>query len=64
MTPFHHALQHTLASEGYYTDSGPTYRGIDRRYWPEWSGGAVVDDWRGGNITVPVRDAALVEPVA
>ena len=33
MTPFHRALQHTLAAEGYYTDSGPTYRGIDRRYW-------------------------------
>lgn len=31
MTPFHRALQHTLAAEGYYTDSGPTYRGIGRR---------------------------------
>ena len=26
MTAFHRALAHTLASEGYYTDSGPTYR--------------------------------------
>ena len=34
-----------------------------RRYWPEWPGWAVVDDWLAGNITVPVRDAALVEPV-
>ncbi len=33
MTPFHRALSHALAAEGYYTDSGPTYRGIDRRYW-------------------------------
>ena len=33
MTPFHRALQHTLAAEGYYTDSGPTYRGLDQRYW-------------------------------
>ena len=59
MTTFHRAL----AAEGYYTDSGPTYRGIDRRYWPEWEGWAIIDDWLGGNITVPVRDAALVEPV-
>ena len=35
MTPFHRALAHTLAAEGWYTDSGPTYRGIDRRHWPE-----------------------------
>ena len=63
MTPFHRALQHTLAAEGYYTDSGPTYRGIDRRHWPEWSGWAVIDDWLAGNITVPARDAALVESV-
>lgn len=41
MIPFHRALQHTIAAEGYYTDSGPTYRGIDRRYWPEWEGWAV-----------------------
>ena len=26
MTPFPRALAHTLASEGYYTDRGPTYR--------------------------------------
>ena len=64
MTPFHRALAHTLAAEGYYTDSGPTYRGIDRRHWPGRSGGAVVGDWRGGGITVPVRDAALVERVS
>ena len=64
MTPFHRALAHTLAEEGYYTDIGPTYRGIDRRYWPEWGGWAIIDDWLGGGITVPVRDAALVEPVA
>ena len=63
MTTFHRALAHTLAAEGWYTDSGPTYRGIDRRYWPEWEGWAVIDDWLSGNITVPVRDAALVEPV-
>ena len=63
MTPFHRALSRTLAAEGYYTDSGPTYRGIDRRYWPEWEGWAIIDDWLGGGITVPVRDAALVEPV-
>ena len=25
MTPFHRALQHTLATEGYYTGSGPAY---------------------------------------
>ena len=25
MTPFHRALQHTLAAEGYYTDSGLAY---------------------------------------
>ena len=43
MTPFHRALQHTLAAEGWYTDSGPTYRGIDRRYWPEWEGWAIID---------------------
>ena len=37
--------------------------GIYRRYWPEWLGWAVVDDWLAGNITVPVRDAALMGPV-
>ena len=25
MTLFHRALAHTLAAEGWYTDSGPTY---------------------------------------
>ena len=35
MTPFHRALAHALAAEGWYTDSGPTYCGIDRRHWPE-----------------------------
>ena len=50
MTPFNRALQRTLAAEGYYTASGPTYRGIDRRHWPERSGGAVVGDWRGGTV--------------
>ena len=43
MTPFHRALQHTPAAEGWYTDSGPTYRGIDRRYWPKWEGWAIID---------------------
>lgn len=63
MTPFHRALAHTLAAEGWYTDSGPTYRGVDRRHWPEWGGWAIIDDWLAGHITAPVRDAALVEPV-
>ena len=31
MTPFNRALAHTLAAEGWYTDSGPTYRGDARR---------------------------------
>ena len=53
MIAFHRALSHTLAAEGYYTDSGPTYRGIDRRYWPEWSGGP----WS------MIGGASLVEPV-
>lgn len=61
--PFHRALTHTLAAEGWYADSGPTYRGIDRRHWPEWEGWAIIDDWMGGDITVPARDAAMVEPV-
>ena len=63
MTPFRRALAHTLAADGWYTGSGPTCRGVDRRHWPEWSGWAVVDDWLGGGITAPVRDAALVESV-
>lgn len=63
MTPFHRALAHTTAAEGWYAGSGQTYRGIDRRHWPEWEGWAVIDDWQAGNIAVPVRDAALVEPV-
>ena len=64
MTPFHRALTHTLAAEGYYTDSGPTYRGIDRRYWPEWSGWAIIDDWLAGDISVALCHSARVEPLA
>jgi lysozyme family protein len=63
MTPFHRALQRTLASEGYYTGSGPTYRGIDRRYWPGWEGWAIIDDWLAGDISVALCHSALVEPV-
>ena len=31
MTPFHRALSHTLAAEGYYIDDGPTCRQDDNR---------------------------------
>ena len=60
---FYCVLSHTLAAEGYYTGSGPTYRGIDRRWWPEWTGWLVVDDWRAGIITAEQRDEALAGPV-
>ena len=51
MTAFNRALERTLQAEGWYTDDGPTYLGIDRRYWPEWSGWAVVGFrlWRGAD---------------
>lgn len=51
MDCFQLALAKTLADEGRYTDSGPTYFGIDRRFWPSWPGWTVVDAWRSGSIS-------------
>jgi lysozyme family protein len=61
--PFLAAFSRTMEAEGGYTESGPTYRGIDRRFWPGWPGWMIVDDWRGGIITEHQRDTALVDPV-
>ena len=63
MTPIHRALSHTLAAEGWYTDSGPTYRGIDRRHWPEWEGWAIIDDWLAGDIQVTDADSHVRTPI-
>lgn len=63
MTAFEQAFARTMGHEGGYTESGPTYRGIDRRFWPSWPGWLLVDDWKAGIITEQQRDDALAEPV-
>ena len=57
-TVFDTAFARTMQHEGGYTDSGPTYMGIDRRYWPAWPGWLLVDDWCAGIIDVLARDTA------
>lgn len=57
------AFARTMQHEGGYTDSGPTYMGIDRRFWPSWPGWFLIDDWRSGQIDTLQRDAALAGPV-
>jgi lysozyme family protein len=55
------AMARTMKTEGGYTTDGPTYRGIDRRYWGHWPGWALVDAWKAGEITSEKRDT-LLEP--
>lgn len=53
------AMSGTMKTEGGYTVDGPTYRGIDKRYWSQWPGWMVIDEWRGGKISSSERDAKL-----
>ncbi len=61
--PFAIAMARTLKYEGGYSEAGPTYMGIDRRYWPSWAGWKIVDDWHIGKIDTLQRDEALTEHV-
>lgn len=66
MAKFDPAYQRTCANEGGYSNrpadaGGETYRGISRRWHPEWDGWTLVDWWRTrsgfpGNLD---RDSAL-----
>lgn len=56
-TPFDDAFENTMGHERGYTSSGPTYRGIDRRFHPSWKGWHMVDAWLSGKIS----DHLLVE---
>jgi lysozyme family protein len=44
MAEFLNAYKRTSAYEGGYTDKpNMTYKGIDRKYWPNWEGWATID---------------------
>ena len=51
MANFQQAFQHTAAAEGGYSNNpkdkgGETYRGIARKYWPDWAGWIIVDEYK------------------
>lgn len=54
---FNQAFAKTMTDEGRYTESGPTFCGIDRRFWPSWQGWPIVDSWIRGEITSGECDA-------
>lgn len=60
------ALRHTLKFEGGYANDpadrgGETFRGISRRYWPDWPGWELIDraKVRGAAVSVRLIDAAF-----
>ena len=56
---FLRAMTLTMKTEGGYTEDGPTYRGIDKRYWADWPGWATVDRWKAGEISTAEMNAQL-----
>ena len=64
-TALQRALINTKQIEGGYTiiNGHETYCGIDRVYWPEWSGWGIVDDCTAGMISEDERDSALTDEV-
>ena len=63
-TAFRAALARTKGYEQGYTTSGPTYMGIDRRWWPRWPGWIFVDDWLAGRVSAQKRDEMAKPSVA
>lgn len=51
MDIFTEAFNRTSISEKGYTEDGPTYRGIDRRFWPSSEIWSFIDKWRNGTLT-------------
>lgn len=57
MATFDLALAKTLAHEGGYSNNpndkgGETFCGISRKYWPEWSGWAILDGARESGVSI------------
>ncbi len=50
-TPFDDAFGNTMGHERGYTSSGPTYRGIDKRFHKSWIGWPLVQQWQEGKIS-------------
>lgn len=55
MANFREAFELTIGHEGNYSNDpldpgGETYRGISRRYWPGWTGWAIIDSYSVANI--------------
>src|SRR5665647_28830 len=53
MSNFKIAIVKILSSEGGYSNDpddtgGETYRGISRKFWPKWTGWAVIDSAKKG----------------
>ncbi|MEH0157368.1 glycosyl hydrolase 108 family protein [Limibacter armeniacum] len=54
MTTFEYIFNKTMSHEGYYANvaqdrGGETYRGIARKYWPNWEGWKIVDQEKRNN---------------
>ena len=49
-TPFEQAFENSMGHEGGYTETGPTYRGIDKRFHPSWPGWTLVQQWLDGSM--------------
>lgn len=57
MADFQKALEKTLRAEGGYSNNpndkgGETFCGISRKYWPDWSGWAILDGARGSGVSI------------
>ncbi|GAA4839603.1 glycoside hydrolase family 108 protein [Algivirga pacifica] len=69
MTTFEYIFNKTMSHEGYYANvsqdrGGETYRGIARKYWPNWEGWTIVDQEKrskGGSLphNYKIVDATL-----
>lgn len=51
MEAFVQAFENSMGHEKGFTESGPTYRGIDRRFHPSWPGWSSVEKWGSGDIS-------------
>ena len=60
---FEAAFARTKRHEQGYTASGPTYMGIDRRWWSKWPGWVYVDAWLAGKISEQSRDTMTAPSV-
>lgn len=70
MAKFEEAFNITMGHEGGYskdpTDAGgETYRGISRKYFPNWSGWGIIDSLKGAHLRFPknLRNREFIDKI-